>query len=644
MQNHKEIVLVLLAGFLFLVTQDIARPAAVLANSLEPDIHQDQDDEENTLVDDWQYSISSLGVVVGVSPGFKGALLKNSTISGNVNARMSQRHIQASSKGATYVGSLGMQSLSVNSANLGFTVGGAMDTDNFYQNLENGYLPKYDSITYEGTFSNYYFDTGLGNTPCRELFCPSYARAINRDLYSGNTAYYLSVGLNSGLTEKSFQRKKLNLMVVLDISGSMDSPFNRYSYDPGAENNQEEKAGTKMQLANQAIVAMMKHLKPEDRFGVVLFDNTAYKAKPLRLVGRTDMKAIAGHILDVTSRGGTNWSAGYSLGEQQFSSLAAGLKDPELYENRIVFITDAMPNSGELGRDPLLAMIKNASAQGIYTSVIGVGVDFNPDLVNYITRVRGANYYTVHNAGEFKKRLADEFDFMVTPLVFDLEMTLSGSDFTIEGVYGSPEADQSTGRVMRINTLFPSPAEEGQVKGGVVLVKLKKTGSGNTPVRITLSYADRAGKKYRTTSIVDFSGTGPDRNFFANQGIRKAILLTEYVSLIKNWLLDTRQGCDDTVRREPPAPRPGQLLMNPDLRPESKTIATWERTSCPLTVSEGYRRFFTLFATHFQQEMAQVHDPALQRDLDVLYQLKGSSHEQQEKNPVDDWHVTPKAG
>jgi Ca-activated chloride channel family protein len=43
-----------------------------------------------------------------------------------------------------------------------------------------------------------------------------------------------------------------------------------------------------------------------------------------------------------------------------------------------------------------------------------VGLDFNSQLVEAITKVRGANYFSVHTPGEFKRRLVDEFDFAVT--------------------------------------------------------------------------------------------------------------------------------------------------------------------------------------------------------------------------------------
>ena len=81
-------------------------------------------------------------------------------------------------------------------------------------------------------FSDYFFDRGQSE-PCEELFCPSFSYAVSADPISEKKEYYLSVGLNSGIKESDFERKDLNLVIVLDISGSMGSPFDRYYYDGG---------------------------------------------------------------------------------------------------------------------------------------------------------------------------------------------------------------------------------------------------------------------------------------------------------------------------------------------------------------------------------------------------------------------------
>ncbi len=571
------------------------------------------EDEEKEKIDDWEYAYD---LPQDSRIGQPGILSKSMALPATVMRTESMKMSAAPSPMAD---------------SIGFSVGGAKDSDNFFQNLKEGYLPRYSSLTYEGLFYDYTFDTGKTKS-CETLFCPSYARGVSKDLFSGETNYYLSIGLNSGLTEESFQRKKLNLVVVLDISGSMSAPFNSYYYDNPQNNKGKERPKSKMEVANQAIVSMLDHLKDSDRFGMVLFDNQGYLAKPMREVGSTNMEAISRHILDLKPRGGTNMSAGLYQGVEQFSAISHALKDPSIYENRIIFLTDAMPNRGTLSKGGLFNTVQEASEKNIFTSFIGIGVDFNPDLIEHITKIRGANYYAVHSSEDFTRRLDGEFDFMVTPLVFNLKLQLSSDDYTIEGVFGSPEANLSTGQMMQINTLFPSSTEDEEVRGGVVLVKLKKNGHSNNPIKLTVSYEDRSGNSSTSSESIQFD---QDATYWDNKGIQKAALLSEYVSVLKNWLLDSRKGCNDKITQPVPCfPYFKRGLVNPDFRPERAEIQTWERRSCPLEVSEGYQKLFNIFSTHFANEMAMLNDPTLKKEMDILNQLK-----EKNKKQIDDWKV-----
>jgi len=49
-------------------------------------------------------------------------------------------------------------------------------------------------------------------------------------------------------------------------------------------------------------------------------------------------------------------------------------------------------------------------------------------------KVAGSNYYSVKSAAEFKKRLDTEFEYMVTPLVFDLTVKFEAVGYEIEKV------------------------------------------------------------------------------------------------------------------------------------------------------------------------------------------------------------------
>ena len=515
---------------------------------------------------------------------------------------------------------------------IGLAVGGAKDIDNFIENIKQGYIPKINAITYEGTYYQHYFDTGLRGE-CRSLFCPSYTKAVTNDIYTGNKHYYLSVGLNSGIDESDFKRKDLNLVVVLDISGSMGSRFDSYYYD-GKKRSSDRKS--KMKIANESIVAMLSHLKPNDTLGVVLFDDGAYPVKPLRKVAYTDMKAIKKHILALRDRGGTNWSAGYRTGLKYFDRVKK-----KGYENRIIFITDAMPNSGELSKDRLFGMAKKASKKGIHTTFIGVGVDFNANLVEYVSKTKGANYYSVHSSKEFKKRMDKEFDYMVTPLVYDLELKLASRGYKIDAVYGSPQANLSTGRIMRVNTLFPSASDGKRNKGGVILLRLKKTGKVED-IRLSVSYKDTKGKKYRNVQKINFTHHTllAENGYYDNTGIRKAILLAEYVTLMKNWMIDARAGCNDKVEylTQPPIQIMRRCMIYPPIRPIYEKLKTWERRSCKLQVSQGYQKIFSLFRRYYTKEMKQIRDKSLNSELGVLNRLLKNKSRWKREEKIDDWH------
>ena len=124
---------------------------------------------------------------------------------------------------------------------IGLSAGGAKDIANFRENIAKGFLPLPTDVTYEGLFYDYFFETG-GSCADDALFCPSYTTAVSNDPFTNKPEYYLSVGLGSGIKAADFSRKKLNLMLVLDISGSMSSPFDKYYYDS---------AGSKRELSAQ---------------------------------------------------------------------------------------------------------------------------------------------------------------------------------------------------------------------------------------------------------------------------------------------------------------------------------------------------------------------------------------------------------
>lgn len=502
------------------------------------------------------------------------------------------------------------KSTSSSESYLGYTVGGASNVDNFRENIKNNYLPITTDITYNGLYSEYYFDTGDQTKKSNEMFYPSYSCAVSTDPLSKEQEYYLSVGLNSNIKESDFNRQKLNVVIVLDISGSMSSSFSSYYYDKGSKKSDDK---SKMKIAEECINDLIDKLNPDDRLGVVLFDDGAYLGKELNLISDTNTEAIKNHILEIEPQGGTNFSEGYKKGTKLFEKYL----DEKDYQNRIIVITDAMPNSGDITSTGLMGMIEKNAEDKIYTSLIGVGVDFNTELTEKISDVRGANYYSVHSSSEFKKTLADEFDYMVTPLIFDLNLSFKSEDYEIENVYGTDSVNKTTGNIMHINTLFPSSSNsEGEVKGGIVVLKLKKKPeSSSNNISLSISYKDSKEQEHSNKEEVQFKQSTND--YYDNTGIQKAIVLARYVNTLKNWIIYENSNNQKFIIDE----NTGIVEYNYDKDYIENVLGIHERKSTKLTVSDSYKGIFKVLKTYIENENKTLKDKTLENEVDILDKL-----------------------
>eukprot|EP01025_Chloroclados_australasicus_P049211 TRINITY_DN5595_c0_g1_i5.p1 TRINITY_DN5595_c0_g1~~TRINITY_DN5595_c0_g1_i5.p1 ORF type:complete len:642 (-),score=87.91 TRINITY_DN5595_c0_g1_i5:882-2807(-) len=440
---------------------------------------------------------------------------------------------------------------------IGFAVGGARGIDNFRSNVEEGYLPLPQDLTYEGIFNDYFFDTQVeerGQT-CEQLFCPAYSVGVTPDpIYpQGGNEQYLAVGLDSGLALADFGRKKLNVVVLIDISGSMDSFFDRYAYDGLEEEEDGEEAWqeTKMTVANKAVIDMLKHLTEEDHLGIVTFESIAAVLIENRQVKDLNLGQVQETVGSLETTGSTNMEDGYRLATEQIKKCTECIEGGmSKYENRIILLTDAQPNTGDISSATLAGLVQQNSEEDIFTSIIGIGLDFNSELVEILTKTRGANYYSVYSPSQFRTKMDEEFDFMVTPLVFDLKLEIDpasfndGNGWQVIKVYGSPNIDgglSEEGTFIEINTLFPSPRTEEGVKGGVVLLKMFKP-DANIPLTLRVSYKDRDTLELsESISEVEQFDNLPEEEYFDSTGVQKAILLARYVDLLRGWIVDQRE-------------------------------------------------------------------------------------------------------
>ncbi len=135
----------------------------------------------------------------------------------------------------------------------------------------------------------------------------------------------------------------------------------------------------------------------------------------------------------------------------------------------------------------------------------------------------------------------------------------------------------------------------------------------NTNAHLSVTYEDRLGKNYQEIQSIDIHLT--DEINYANSGIRKGILLVNYVTLLKQWVNHERE-CKYNKRK---------ILFHLTERNAEK-LSEWERQSTQLIVSNQYREQFKTFLAYFRSEMAVLNDKDLEAEIKILKKLIDFEH------------------
>ncbi|CAF1136957.1 unnamed protein product [Adineta steineri] len=426
-------------------------------------------------------------------------------------------------------------------------------------------------VSYESSFYAHYFTAQATTT---DMLVPLFgvATTIN-PLENGNqnVEHWLSVNLNSRFDGPGIRSNniRLELVITLDVSGSMSD---RFEGEPGK---------TKVQIAQQSLLTLLKQLSPDDALGIVLFNSTATVLHPIEKVSSINKEQLKEDILKLRAGGGTNITEAVKCATDLYHTREKNKDDNHNISRRIFFLTD-MEVSREDGHEFLKHIKDNAENERIWSTVVGVGLDLGTEVIQSVSKTIGCNYCNVRNARTFDQLMNTQFHYTVTPVGFNIEFLLMGERYRIGQGYGSPEVykfeDQITPRQsIKLVSEFALPMNnQNEVRGGYLLfqmIDLKKD-QNDQLFRMHTSWDTLEGITQTNEQDLQFS---KQIDSFTHSGIRKAILLVRYTKFIKRYL---------KVR---------QASATPDIMDEYQTM----------------RRQFPRLVEYFQQEMLVLNDQSL---------------------------------
>ena len=188
----------------------------------------------------------------------------------------------------------------------------------------------------------------------------------------------------------------MNLCFVIDKSGSME-------------------AHDKMGWVQEAFQVFIEQVRDKDFVSVAVFDSSSQVVFPsTQMNSRQKRKNFSDAVQAIKPGGGTNLVAGLELGYQQVLSNFRSE-----YTNRVLFLTDGVGESGGM-----LEMAETYKQMGITVSTIGVGQDFDTNLMVDLARTGGGSSRFISDREEMQKTFGPELDRMLVPVASNLEMKL----------------------------------------------------------------------------------------------------------------------------------------------------------------------------------------------------------------------------
>ena len=216
----------------------------------------------------------------------------------------------------------------------------------------------------------------------------------------------LHIGLQ-GVKIKMENLPASNIVFLIDVSGSMDSP-------------------DKLPLLKKAFKLLVKELRDEDRVAIVVYAGSSGLVLPS--TPGSEKQKILEALERLQAGGSTAGAAGlklaYKVATENFKTEG---------NNRIILATDGDFNVGISSNAEMERLIEQEREKGIFISVLGFGTgNYMDDKMEIIADKGNGNYAYIDNIMEAKKVLVNEFGGTLFTIAKDVKLQIEFNPAIVE--------------------------------------------------------------------------------------------------------------------------------------------------------------------------------------------------------------------
>uniref|UniRef100_A0A6A7FZT5 von Willebrand factor type A domain containing protein n=1 Tax=Hirondellea gigas TaxID=1518452 RepID=A0A6A7FZT5_9CRUS len=400
-----------------------------------------------------------------------------------------------------------------------------------YSDEEDAKVIEYD-VTYESSFYAHYFATEEVPKPKTDLFVPSISNASTIDpLNVSEKENWIGVSFASkfdgeGMTK--IGRPNLNLVLVLDVSSSMNWGFLG-----------DQLSKHKIEVCKTCILKLLTQLRPDDTFGLVIFNTASTVIQPLTKWSDTKVDELKTKINRLRASGGTVITTGIESANKMIQTV----EESNDSANRIWFFTDmeVCTTDGQ----SFTNLIQKNSREAVFSTISGVGMDLESSIIERISKTAGCNYSNVRSSGGFEDYVENEFNYSVTPIAFSVSINITSKNHSFKSGFGTPELRhvKDGDKSCSLSTVFPSRQNEnGETRSGILLFRANS--KDGKPMKFRVSWDDVNGVVHEQTMETTFKEAtkdemkdeGEDESVYSVSGIRKAILLVRFTDFTLQYI------------------------------------------------------------------------------------------------------------